>query len=328
MKLSRTATGILAVALMAFMVSDALGQGRRGQGGPGGGGGPGQGRGGFGGGGRGGPGGFGGGGFGGRGGGGSDMTFFLLRVDPVKEEIELMPDQEEAIAKITQPPSREGRDGQERERFDFRNASEEERDEYFAKMREEREERSKKMREQLEEVLLPQQSERLEEIALQMRGVDALRDDKVAGELKITDSQKEEMEKVRDEIRADQEKARSEMRERMQALFQGGGDGDREAAFAKIREEGQKMREEAEKKLISVLTSSQQKQFDEMKGEEFEMPEDAFRNAFSRGGRSGGRGGPGGGGFGGRGGSGGGPGGGRGGRGGDGGGRRSRPEAE
>ena len=108
MKISRNVTCLLAVALLAFMVSDALGQGRpRGQGGPGGrGGGPG--------------GGFG--GFGGRGGGGdiNGMVFTVLRADPVKKEIDLMPDQEEAIGKINEQSRGERPD------FDFRNASESE----------------------------------------------------------------------------------------------------------------------------------------------------------------------------------------------------------
>ncbi|MCG8648596.1 MAG: hypothetical protein MI861_02115 [Pirellulales bacterium] len=289
MKLSRTVTGLLAVALLAFMVSDALGQGRRGQGGPGGGpGGGGRGPGGFGQ--RGGPGG----GFGQRGGG--DAVFGLLRDEAIKAEIELMPDQEEAIEKLAERSREESRG----RGFDFetiRQMDEDERREFFAKLQKEREERGKKMREQLEEVLLPQQMERLDQISLQLRGVQALNDPTVAAKLKITDAQKKELQETQD-------KMRQEMRAKMQELFQ---QGDREA----MREAFVKIREEIESGILEVLTSDQRKQFEEMKGEKFEMPPNGLFGG--RGGFGGGRG---------RGGD-----GGRG-RGGDGGGRRSRPEAE
>ena len=296
MKLSRPVTGLLAVALLAFMVTDVLGQGRRG-GGPGGPGGGQGGRGGFGQRG-GGPGGF----------GGGDPTFGLLRNDAVKEEIELMPDQEEAIGKLME----QGRG--ERPDFDFRNASEEERREFFEKMQADREERSKKMKMQLEEVLLPDQMERLEQIVVQVRGVAAFRDEEIASKLGITDAQKKELEEVGQKVREEMQAKGQELRD---SLRDGG---NREEAFAKMRElfaEGQEL---AMEKAIAVLNSSQRAKYDDMKGKKFEMPEGQF--GFGRGGGPGG----GRGGFGGRG---GGPGGGRGGAGGDGGGRRrSRPEAE
>jgi hypothetical protein len=289
MKHSRIVTGLLAVALTSLMVSNALGQGRRG-GGPGGPGGPG---------GRGGPGG----GFGGFG----DPIFGLLRVEEVKTEIELMPDQDEAIQKLNE----RGRDrGQDRDRPNFREMSEDERREAFEKMRKEGEERTQEMREQLEQVLLPPQMERLEQISIQVQGVRALRNERVAKQLKITDEQMEKMAEVQEEIG-------QEMRAKMQELFQSNDrDGMREALG--------KMREESEKKILGVLSTSQQKQFEEMKGEKFDMPDQGRGGFFTgRGGGPGGPGGPGGAGRGGRGGRGGGPGG-PGARGG----QRSRPPVE
>ncbi len=264
MKLSRTVTGLLAVALTAFMVSDSLGQqqgGRRPQGGR-----P-----------QGGPGGFGqrGGGPGGFGQRGGDPLLGLLRIEEVKVEIEVDPSQDEAITKLLASGNERG----ERPNFDFQNATEEARNEFFAKMRAEQEARNKKMREELETVLALPQMERLEEIALQVRGVQALTDDKVAAKLKITAAQKKELEAV-------QEKAQQEMRAKMQELFQGGNQGgDREG----IREAFTKMREDSEKQILGVLTASQQKDFEAMKGKPFAMPEGAQRGGF------GGRGGPGGG---------------------------------
>ena len=267
MKLSRFVTGFVAVALMAFMVSDALGQGRRGGGG--GRGGPGggfQGRGGA----------FGGMGMGGRGGG--DMKMGLLRVDAVKTELEVSPAQDEAIEKLTTQMREQMREQFGGDRPDFRNMDEDERREFFDKMRKQAEEQAAERDAQLEEVLLPQQLERLDEIALQLRGVQALEDEKVVSKLKITDAQKEKMTEVQESLR-----------ERMRETFQGGGAG------GNFREAFSKLREEMEKELLAVLTTDQQKQFEEMKGEKFEMPEGAF-GAMGRGGPGGGfRGGPGGG---------------------------------
>ncbi len=287
MKLSRIVMSVLSLALVAFMVTDTLAQedGRRGGrgGGPGGfqrGGGPG------GPGGRGGP------------GGGGDMTFGLLRIEAVQTELEISPDQQEALDKLAE------QNRPERPDADFRNMDEEQRRAFFEKMQKEQAERTAQMKDQLIEVLLPEQIERLEQISIQLRGVQALEDDEVAAKLKITDEQKEKLAKVRDEL---QQKMRDQMRE----IF---SSGDRE----KIQEAFGKAREDMEEEVLGVLTSTQRSDFDAMKGEPFEMPE-----GFGRGG-PGGRGGFGGGG--------GGFGRGRGGdgeRGEDGGrGGRRRPEAE
>jgi len=278
MKLSRIVTGIFSVALLAFLVTDALGQdqGRRGRGGP--------------------PGGGPGGGFGGFGRGGGDPTMGLLRMDEVKAELQISPDQEEALTKLAE----QGR-GERPEGVDFRNMSEEERNAFFAKMQKEQQERNKKMKEQLEEVLLPDQMDRLNEIALQVRGVQALSDEKVAADLKITAEQKKRLEEVREEL---QQKSRDQMRE----LFTSG---DRE----KMREAFAKIRQDMEDGILGVLSSEQQKEFEKMKGEKFDMPEGAGRGGFGGGPRGGDRGG-----------AGGRPGGGR--PRGDGEGRRPRPETE
>jgi hypothetical protein len=300
MKLSRKVTGLLSVALLAFIVTPAMAQDQgRGQGGRGG---------------------AGGGGFGGRtggggsmfgGGGGGDMTMTLLRIEAVRTELEISPDQEEALTKMQE----QGRP--ERPSGDFRNMDEEERTEFIAKIRKQAEERATKMKEQLEEVLFPEQLERLQEINIQLQGIAALRNAEVAKELKITDAQKKELEEV-------QAGLMEKMREGMRELFSSGSrDG--------IREKMEKMRDDMEGDVLGVLTSDQKKKFEEMKGEKFEMPEGAFgrggRGGFGGrgGGEQGGRGGRGGGEQGGRGGRGGGEQGGRGGRGG---GERQRPEVE
>lgn len=207
---------------------------------------------------------FGGGGFGGGPGGaggpmggalGGDPTAMLLRLETVQEELEITPDQQEALKKLAEqmrPTRPEG--------ADFRSMSEEERGEFFQKMREEAVKKAAEMKEKLEEVLFPEQTSRLEQIALQVRGVQALNDDDVATELGITDDQKKELEEVRDSMR-------EEMGAKAREMFANRGEGDNP------REAIAEFRKAMETKILAVLTDEQQTKFEEMKGEKFEMPE-------------------------------------------------------
>ena len=345
MKLTRFATAMLVVALFGLIANDVMAQrgGGRRDGGQERGGADGGGRGGSGGGGRGGQRG------GSRGGQSSlnDMVTSLLRIDAVKEEIQLEPDQEDALTKLAE----QAREGGRPDFGNFRDMSDDERKEFFEKMQKDREEASAKRAEQMEEILFPAQTDRLKQIAIQVAGNNALKMKEVAEELKLKDTQKEELDEASD--------MRAKMAEWMED--QGVDSEDRNAMrefFSQMRKDGgmeerlKEFQEKMNKDMIAVLTSEQKKQYEEMKGEEFDMPEGAMdrggRGGFG-GGRSGdggrgdadggggrgGRGGrgdaDGGGGRGGRGGADGG--GGRGGRGGDGGGGRggrggSRPDAE
>ncbi|MCD0457944.1 hypothetical protein LOC72_00555 [Roseiconus lacunae] len=273
---------LLCAAILSMIATDASAQ--RG------------GRGGFQGGGPGGPGGR---GFGGPGGGfGGSSVLGLLQIDEVKEEIDLLPDQEKAIGKINEgrPRMERGERGQDVDRDAMR--------ERFEKFREELTAFGKKADEQLEEVLDPMQMERLQQIEVQIAGIGALRIERVAKALSLSEADQKKIEET-------MQKGREEMMGNMREMFQSG---DREG----VREKMEAARKELEEKVLNELTSDQKKKFDALKGKPFEMPE---RQGF--GGR-GGRGGPGGEGFGGR---------GRGGRGGPGGpgGRErgeGRPESE
>ncbi|QDV55843.1 hypothetical protein Mal33_18220 [Rosistilla oblonga] len=251
-----------------------------------------------------------GGGRGGRGGGpggGVGNSKFLpiaaaLRSEEVREEIELMPDQVEALKKLNDREN--GRRGQDRP--DFRNMSEEERGEYMAKMQKEREAQMEESNAMVEQILLPPQMDRLREIAVQMTGVNALFSDYVTTELKITDAQKSKLTEA-------QAASQAKMREKMQEMFAGRGRGgdqggerpDRDAMRAQFEE----LRKSVEGDLLAVLSTEQQANFEKLKGEKFDVPQ---RAGGGRGGEAGGRGG-------------------RGGRGGEGGGQRrgdrQRPES-
>ncbi|MCL4201310.1 MAG: hypothetical protein KJ000_02365 [Pirellulaceae bacterium] len=220
-------------------------------------------------GGRGGPGGFGG-GFGGGG------LLGLLRVEAVQKEIEALPDQLEAVQKLEE----QLRADRPTERPDFRNMSEEDREKAFAEMRERATKQAATAKAKLAEILLPPQMTRLEQIALQQRGIQALSDDDVAAKLGISAAQKEKIASVSEENRAG-------MRERMQAIMQGG---NRET----MRDEFAKLRKESDDKVLAVLTSAQKAKFEEMKGEAFEMPAQTFGGRGGQpgaGGQPGGRGG-------------------------------------
>lgn len=259
-----------------------------------------------------------GGGFGFFGGGGGMSRLMLLGISEVQKELELADEQVKEIQKIQEdfrarfrgpggPPGgggeRRGRggdgnrgdrtsvgapaewyfvqaqeQGQGRRGGGFGQLTEEQRAE-FEKVRVER---AREEKAKLADILLPNQLERLTQIFVQVAGVEALRDEDVAKELALSDAQAAKISEVR---RANQEA----LGEQMRGLFGGGGgEGDRDAARAKMEE----FRKTSDAKLLAVLTPDQQKTFDEMKGKPFKMPEGFGRGGF--GGRGGPPGGPGG----------------------------------
>ena len=275
MRISRGPTALLFAAIMAMVATDVMSQppdggqrgGRGGFGrGPGGPGGGGPGRGGF-----------------GRGGGGGGSLIGLLGVAEVREEVELLPDQEEALKKVRENMGDRPRIRPPEGISDFRNPTPED-EKKIAKFREEmqkaNEERAAKELGLLEEVLFPEQLERLQQIQVQQMGTYALMDARVIKVLKISDKQQ-------GELREAAEKAMGDMRTKMGELFRSG---NREG----IREAMEEARKETEKTVLAVLTSDQKKKFDEMKGEPFEMPRPQFGGRGGPGGDRGGRGRPGG----------------------------------
>jgi hypothetical protein len=133
----------------------------------------------------------------------------------------------------------------------------------------------------LAEVLDDSQKKRLMGIQIQVNGANSLLDAAVAKELKISEDQNEELSDVRD---SNQEAAGEAMRDlRDQEL-------SREEMMAKFQE----IRAEGDKKLLAVLTSEQQAQYEALKGEPVEVDMSQFRGGFGggrgRGGVGGGRG--------------------------------------
>lgn len=146
--------------------------------------------------------------------------------------------------------------------------------EQMAEFEKQRLERTREEKAKLAEILLPNQLKRLNEIFVQVNGLNALQDDDIAKELAITEVQKTKLAEVR---QANGEAMRSQGRE----AFAGLDDAARAAKFAE-------MRKEADAKLLAVLTPDQQKKYEEMKGKPFAMPEGAGRGGFGGGGGGGG----------------------------------------
>lgn len=221
-------------------------------------------------------GGFGGGrGFGGGGFGFSEQA--LLGNEQVQKELELSADQ---VAKLTK--LREDSQAEMRKQFEgIRELPEDQRRAKFEEMRTKGEAAQKEHRSKVNEVLLPDQRERLKELAVQAQGTGALFNPETAEALKLTEEQKKKLETIREE-------SGNKMRE----LFSGGrgqAGGPNEEARTKMAE----IRKESGDKSLAVLTSEQAAQFEKMKGEKSSIDFTQMRGGFG-GGRGPGGGRPGG----------------------------------
>jgi len=185
---------------------------------------------------------------------GAGNLVMLLGRPEVRTEIKLMPDQVEGLRKMAE------RLRPERPDFDFRSATDQQRSAFMAQMQAQQAERAADAKAQLEELLMPEQFERLEQIALQAQGAMALMNPEVAEKLGLT---KEVTEAMGKDATANQEK----VREMVQAMMR---DRDREAAGA-MREKMEEVRKELDTKLVAHLSDEQKTKFEEMKGEPFEL---------------------------------------------------------
>lgn len=173
-------------------------------------------------------------------GGGGDSLLNLLMNENVQKELDFIDDQAEQVEELQQ-------EFREEMRFmfeDMRNGGGD-RNEMFQQMREKMGELNKDFNSKAEELLIDDQLKRLKQLQNQSRmngGVErALQNESFREELDITDEQMEELREKAEEVR---EWINKEV--------------------AKIREEGQK-------KVLSVLTSEQQDRIKEMVGESFDF---------------------------------------------------------
>ena len=184
----------------------------------------------------------------------------LVARDEVQQELQLVDEQKDKVRGIT-----EGMRNKVREMFgQMRDLSDDERRAQFGEIRSKIEALGAETEKQLEKVLLPHQMDRLKQIDLQSkvqsRGASALTSGDVAKALNLTDEQREKL-----------EKRAAEVQEELQT---------------KIKQ----LQADARKKMLDVLTPDQQAQLEKMMGQQFDLPEQNFRDRFrGRGGRPGDR---------------------------------------
>lgn len=198
-----------------------------------------------------------------RGGFGGDPLLGLLQVEKVQIELDLLDvqiDEGEAIAAEMQKQFAIPR-------INFQEATDAERDAYMKKMADIQVKRGKAVKAKLAEMLAPDQYTRLKQIHIQQAGSAALQDAEVAKGLKLTAAQSKKIKGIADT-----------MSQELRKMFSGG-----RADFAKLRPKMEKMRADAEKQTMAVLTAPQKKQFTAMKGKKFELPRRGFGGGGGRG---------------------------------------------
>ncbi len=129
---------------------------------------------------------------------------------------------------------------------------EDERAEMLKELRSTAQERGKAVLSELAGVLQPEQFTRPKQINLQLRGAQALSDEEIAAELKLSDEQKKQLVTINEE----NDKAMNDLRQEAR------GSDDRQAVFAKMQE----LRKAAGDKALAVLTADQKAQFDKLQG--------------------------------------------------------------
>lgn len=185
--------------------------------------------------------GLGGGGFGFIGGGGSDNGMWLLRMDQVQKELELVGEQKDKLIKIAENTA-----SKMRELYSgLRDLSAEDRAARFAELREKTTKLTEDARKQVDEVLLPNQRDRLKQIGLQMRlrgsTSAALANKALTDALNLTDEQIEK-------LRQTEQEANEELTKKTEEL-----------------------RKEVHEKVLSVLTPEQREKLKSMLGDQFDF---------------------------------------------------------
>jgi len=186
----------------------------------------------------------------------------LLGMDQVEKELKITAEQREAIA-ASQKKLREDIGGLQPPSV-LDEMSDEERKERVAKLEEKRKELVGAAEKEIEGILKPEQSKRLSEIALQLGGVEALKEKGYAETLKLS---KEQLGKIDEAVTW----GRDEERKLFQARRNGGGKGPDREAVAKTLEKQKQIRKEVETKVLGTMKDSQRKEYQRMKGVPFKL---------------------------------------------------------
>jgi Spy/CpxP family protein refolding chaperone len=185
----------------------------------------------------------------------------LLALPEVQKELELVDDQKAQLKILGDELSQKLR----KEYTGLRDIPQAQRTAKFAEIQAKLKPLNDEALKKVQEILLPNQWDRLNEISIQVRGAEALGDEKVQKELGLSDDQKSKLTKIRDKARSD-----------ITALFQAPRDGNldedaRRARFAEAREKVQGMIKAASDDAMNVLTAEQRDKFEKMKGAKIEI---------------------------------------------------------
>jgi Spy/CpxP family protein refolding chaperone len=170
----------------------------------------------------------------------------LVQAKPVQEDLKITSEQAAKLTSISDDYRADMRDFSAGE-----GASREERQQKFEQNREKIATLNRETDKKIDEVLNADQKKRLDEIALQAAGVQALQRDEIAAKLKLTGEQKEKIKKVLDE-----------QSQKMREAFGDNGGG---------REKLNEIRQQTEQQVVAVLNDDQKKEWKAMQGKEFDL---------------------------------------------------------
>lgn len=182
----------------------------------------------------------------------------LATNEAVQKELGISDQEKEKLEKASQAYFDEFREQvQSAGGGNFQDASQEERRKMMAKLQELGQKLTAKHLPAIKEALKPDQFTRLQQISWQVAGSAAFNDPDL---IKALDVSKEQQEKIN--------AVNQEYQQKQAGLFGGGGGGNFQEAFAKMRELGQ----ERDKKAAEILSKEQQEKFVALKGKAFDLP--------------------------------------------------------
>lgn len=193
-------------------------------------------------------------------GGALNSPIHLVRNAKVQEELKLDDDQKAKIQEALQTIN-----AKRQKLFTaLRGLQGDERQKKMAELRKKMQDETAEATKAIRAALKPEQAERLDQISLQVRGLQALRDAVVTEKLQLTPEQKKQ---IQDASAAGQKKRAQ--------LVQDVRNGNVERT--KYREKLDEIAKETETKTMDVLTDEQKAQFEKMKGAKFELPQRRFQ---------------------------------------------------
>ncbi|MBT6153810.1 MAG: hypothetical protein HOL01_25595 [Planctomycetaceae bacterium] len=208
-----------------------------------------------------------------RGFGGGASSSALLGSEQVQKELKLSEEQIAKVKEITDASR-----ASSRELFSgLRDLPEEERRAKFAELREKMTKAAEETGKKVAAVLNDTQNARLGQIVLQQQGIGALASKDTAAKLSLT---KDQQQQIKDLVEA--------QREMQRELFSGLRDipqAERRAKFEELGKKREEITTETNKAVMEVLTAAQKTQFEQMKGEKFELDRRALFGGRRRGGR-------------------------------------------